>query len=326
MLTSPVFPVETTAVGPPHGSFPGTTHGLIREGTHPTMPIPVGFHEQQPSKVSQTTTLSRAKTIATLIPQSKSFAPDNLPPGLPGAMNSQERTQRTFNSGASISQSQITSSPFKQDNVAYNSETHSLPETQDEHNQDFPERFDVDDDDTDLAPTVPLSPWEDLPHATRLMRRALRKGVKVRDFGFKPDDERHYGKVDDWLWKLGYHETGLGENWKMEFQPKLPWERSDPSLDKEKESAEEGKGNSPKRSKEKPYCIPTFNLSRTPFSPQALTEKLRGVKRERSAESEEPSAKFRIPKKVPKLELRKDGEDVVMRSPRDGGVNGLESG
>lgn len=237
-----------------------------------------------------------------------------------------EQTQRALTSGASISQSQIILSPFQQGNVPYNPEILSLTETQAvEDNHDFPERFDVDDDDTDLAPTVPLSPWEDLPHATRLMRRALRKGIKVRDFGFKPDDERHYGKVDDWLWKLGYHETGLGENWKMEFQPRLPWERSDPSLDKEKKNAEEGKGSSPKKSKEKPYCVPTFNLSRTPFSPQALTEKLRGVKRERSAESE-PSADFRSPKKVPKLELRKDGEDVVMRSPRDGEVNGLESG
>jgi hypothetical protein len=291
------------------------------------MPIPVGFHEQQPSKVSQTATLSRARTIATLDPQRKSLAPDDPSPGLPGAMIRREQTQRAFNSGASISQSQIISSPFKQGNVSYNPETLSLTEARAvEDNHDFPERFDVDDDDTDLAPTVPLSPWEDLPHATRLMRRALRKGIKVRDFGFKPDDERHYGKVDDWLWKLGYHETGLGENWKMEFQPRLPWERSDPSIDKGKANAEEGKENGPKMSKEKPYCIPTLNLSRTPFSPQVLTEKLRGIKRERSAESEEPCADFRSPKKVPKLELRKDGEDVVMRSPRDGEINGLESG
>lgn len=288
------------------------------------MPIPVGFHGQQPSKESQTTSLSQAKTIATLVPQSKSFAHDNSQPGLPGVMIRRDQTQPDFISGASISQSQILSPPFKQDNVHYNPETLLRTEAQAvEHNHDFPERFDVDDDDTDLAPTVPISPWEDLPHATRLMRRALRKGIKVRDFGFKPDDERHYGKVDDWLWKLGYHETGLGENWKMEFQPRLPWERSDPSFDKEKE---EGKGNSPKRSKEKPCFVPTFNLSRSPFSPQALTEKLRGVKRERSVESEESSADFRGPKKVPKLELRKDGEDVVMRSPRDGDMNGLESG
>ena len=238
-----------------------------------------------------------------------------------------EQTQSVFNSGATISQPQIISSPFKQDNVPYYPEYLSRIETQAvDHNHDFPERFDVDDDDTDLAPTVPLSPWEDLPHATRLMRRALRKGIKVRDFGFNPDDERHYGKVDDWLWKLGYHEIGLGENWKMEFQPKLPWERSDPPLDEEKENAEEGKGNNPKTSKEKPRCVPTFNLLRTPFSPQALTEKLRGIKRERSAESEEPSTEFRSPKKVPKLGLRRDGEDIVMRSPRDWEINGLESG
>jgi hypothetical protein len=291
------------------------------------MPIPVASHEQQLPKPSQTTTLSRAKTIATLVPQSKSFAPDSLPLGHPSAMIRREQTHPAFNSGAAISQPRIISSPFKQDNVPYYPETLSRTETQAvEHNYDFPERFDVDDDDTDLAPTVPLSPWEDLPHATRLMRRALRKGIKVRDFGFMPDDERHYGKVDDWLWKLGYHETGLGENWKMEFQPKLPWERSDPSLDKEKENTEEGKGNSPKKSKEKSCYVPTFNLSRSPFSPQALTEKLRGIKRERSAEPEEPSADFHSPKKVPKLELRKDGEDVVMRSPRDGEINGLESG
>ena len=280
------------------------------------MPIPVGLHEQQPSNISQTTTLSQTKTI----PTSKSFAPDN---SLPGVTIRRDQTQPDFISGAFISQSQIIS-PFKQGDAPCNPETLSRAETLAiEHHPDFPERFDVDDDDdTDLAPTVPLSPWEDLPHATRLMRRALRKGIKVRDFGFQPDDERHHGKVDDWLWKLGYHETGLGENWKMEFQPKLPWERSDPSLEKEKE---EGKGNSPKRSKEKPCFVPTFNLSRTPFSPQALTEKLRGVKRERSAESEESPADFRGPKKVPKLELRKDGEDVVMRSPRDGDINGLES-
>jgi len=291
------------------------------------MPIPVGFHGQQPSKVSQSTSLSQAKTIATLIPQSKSFTPYNSQPGLPGVMIRRDQTQPDFISGASLSQSQNLSPPFKQGNVPYNPEALSRTETQAvEHTHDFPERFDVDDDDTDLAPTVPISPWEDLPHATRLMRRALRKGIKVRDFGFKPDDERHYGKVDDWLWKLGYHETGLGENWKMEFQPRLPWDLSDPSFDKEKENAEEGKGNSPKRSKEKPCYVPTFNLSRTPFSPQALTEKLRGVKRERSAESEETPADFRGPKKVPKLELCKDGEDVVMRSPRDGDINGLESG
>lgn len=288
------------------------------------MPIPVGFHEQQPSQISQTTTLSQTKTIATLLPQSKSFASGN---SLPGVMIRRDQTQPDFISGAAISQSQIISPPFKQGDAPCNPETLSRAETlAAEHNPDFPERFDVDDDDTDLAPTVPLSPWEDLPHATRLMRRALRKGIKVRDFGFKPDDERHYGKVDDWLWKLGYHETGLGENWKMECQPRLPWERSDPSFDKEKENPEERKGNSPNRSKEKPCFVPTFNLSRTPFSPQALTEKLRGVKRERSAESEGSSAEFRIPKKVPKLELRKDGEDVVMRSPRDGEINGLESG
>lgn len=285
------------------------------------MPIPVGSHEQQPSKVFQPAALSRAKTIATLIPQSKSFPPENPPLGHPGTMTRREQIQQAFNSGMPFSQPQITSYPLKQGNIPSLSrtETHAA-----EHNDHFPERFDVDDDDTDLAPTVPLTPWEDLPHATRLMRRALRKGIKVRDFGFKPDDERHYGKVDDWLWKLGYHETGLGENWKMEFQPKLPWERSDPSLDKE--NAEEGNGSSQKKSKEKPCWGPTFNLSRTSFSPQTLTERLRGIKRERSVESEEPSGDLRSLKKVPKLELRKDGEDVVMRSPRDGEINDVGSG
>jgi hypothetical protein len=238
-----------------------------------------------------------------------------------------EQTQPAFNSGLSFPQPQIISSPFKKDNVPSYPEALSRTETRAVQQNDFPERFDVDDDDdTDLAPTVPLSPWEDLPHATRLMRRTLRKGIKVRDFGFKPDDERHYGKVDDWLWKLGYHETGLGENWKMEFQPKLPWERSDPSLDKEKENAAEEKGSSLSKNKEKLYCSLNFDLSRAPFSPQVLTEKLRGVKRERSVGPEEPSVDLHSPKKVPKLELRRDGEDVVMRSPRDGEINGLESG
>ena len=291
------------------------------------MPIPVGSHEQQLSKAFPTATLPRAKTTATRLPQGKPFASDNFPLTYPGAMNRREQSEPAFNSGVSFIQPQIISLELKQDNVSSCPKTLSRTETQaSEHNDDFPERFDVDDDETDLAPTVPLSPWEDIPHATRLMRRALRKGIKVRDFGFNPDDERHYGKVDDWLWKLGYHETGLGENWKMEFQPKLPWEQSDPSLDKEKENAEEGEGCSPKKNKAKPRCVPTFNLSRTPFSPQALTEKLRGIKRERSVESEEPSADICSPKKVPKLELRRDGEDVVMRSPRDGEINGLESG
>jgi len=288
------------------------------------MPIPVESHEQHPSKAFQTSNLTRAKTIATLRPQSKSFTSENSPLGDPGTTIRREQTQPAFNSGVPFPQPQIISSPFKQGNIPSYLETVSRTETQ--HNDDFPERFDVDDDDTDLAPTVPLSPWEDLPHATRLMRRTLRKGIKVRDFGFKPDDERHSGKVDDWLWKLGYHETGLGENWKMEFQPRLPWERSDPSLDKEKEKAEEGKESSPKKSKERSWCGPTFNLSRTSFSPQVLTDKLRGIKRERSVESEEPSDDIRSPKKVPKLELRRDGEDIVMRSPRDGETNGLESG
>ena len=291
------------------------------------MPISVGTHEQQPPKVFQSATLSRAKTIATLAPQSKSFAPENSSLGHPGAMIRREQTQPTSNSGVPFSQPQIRSSPLIRENVPSCPETLSRTKSQAiEHNDDFPERFDVDDDDTDLAPTVPLSPWEDIPHATRLMRRALRKGIKVRDFGFKPDDERHYGKVDDWLWKLGYHETGLGENWKMEFQPKLPWERSDSSLDQEKGNAEEGKGSNPKKNKEKPCFGPTFSLSRTSFSPHALTERLRGIKRERSVGSEEPSGDFRSPKKVPKLELRKDGEDVVMRSPRDGEISGLETG
>ena len=286
---------------------------------HPTVPIPVGTHEQQPPRAFQSLTMSRAKTIAAIAPQSKSFASDN---SHPGAMLRREQTQPPFKSGVSFSQPQTVSSPLKQGNAQTYSEALSGTETLiAEHNDHFPERFDVDDDDTDLAPTVPLSPWEDLPHATRLMRRTLRKGIKVRDFGFQPEDERHYGKVDDWLWKLGYHETGLGENWKMEFQPKLPWEQSDPSLDKEKESIEEGKESSPKKSKERPCFGPTFN-----FSAQVLTEKLRGIKRERSLESEEPFTDFRSPKKVPKLELRKDGEDIVMRSPRDGEMNGLESG
>ena len=319
-----MFFVETAVVAPSHGSLPGPTRGLKREGTHPTMPIPVGTHEQQSPKAFQTLTMSRAKTIATIVPQSKPFAPDNSSLGDPGVMIRREQTQPA---GVSLLQTQIVSSPLKQDRVRTCQEPLSWTETlAAEHDDDFLERFDVDDDDTDLAPTVPLSPWEDLPHATRLMRRVLRKGIKVRDFGFKSEDERHYGKVDDWLWKLGYHETGLGENWKMEFQPKLPWEQSDPSLDKEKENVEAGKGSSPKKSKEKPCFGPTFNLSRTPFSPQALTEKLRGIKRERSVESEEPSADLRSPKKIPKLELRKDGEDIVMRSPRDGEINGLESG
>jgi len=291
------------------------------------MPIPVGTHEQQPPRAFQTPTMSRAKTIAAIVPQNKSFAPDNSPLGHPGAMARREQTQPTLKSGVSFSQPQIVSSPLKQGNVRAYPEALSLTETlAAEHNDDFPERFDVDDDDTDLAPTVPLSPWEDLPHATRLMRRALRKGIKVRDFGFRPEDERHYGKVDDWLWKLGYRETGLGENWKMEFQPKLPWELSDPSLDKEKENVEEGNGSNPKKSKEKSCFGPSFNLSRTPFSPQALTERLRGIKRERPVESQELSADCRSPKKVPKLELRRDGEDIVMRSPRDGEINGLDSG
>ena len=54
-----------------------------------------------------------------------------------------------------------------------------------------------------------------------------------------------------------------------------------------------------------------------------ITENLRGVSR---GEPEDCSADFRGPKKVPKLEQRKDGEDVVMRWLRDGDINGLESG